>query len=134
MAIDPRKRQKKQERRAAKRKSKQRELVQAKTTGIVGPRDNAFGEPGTDQLPERVLVQVAHQFAVTPGTVFERCDGLWSDDPGQGMMLLTADCLPVAIARANGTKPALAVLHVGWRGLLGGIAAAGARTLAPAIM
>jgi hypothetical protein len=34
MAIDPRKRQKKQERRAAKRKSKQRELVQTKTAGI----------------------------------------------------------------------------------------------------
>jgi YfiH family protein len=37
------------------------------------------------------------------------------------MMLLTADCLPVAIARANGSPPALAVLHVGWRGLLAGI-------------
>jgi YfiH family protein len=66
---------------------------------------------------------------VTPGTVFERCDGLWSDEPGQGMMLLTADCLPVAIARANGAKPALAILHVGWRGLLAGIVAAGARIL-----
>jgi polyphenol oxidase len=66
---------------------------------------------------------------VTPGTMFERCDGLWSDQPGQGMMLLTADCLPVAIARANGAKPALAILHVGWRGLLAGIVAAGARAL-----
>ncbi len=51
----------------------------------------------------------------------EPCDGWWSDEPGQGMMLVTADCLPVAIARANGAKPALAVLHVGWRGLLAGI-------------
>jgi YfiH family protein len=66
---------------------------------------------------------------VTPGTPFERCDGLWSDEPGQGMMLLTADCLPVAIARANGAKPALAILHVGRRGLLAGIVAAGARAL-----
>jgi YfiH family protein len=66
---------------------------------------------------------------VTPGTVFERCDGLWSDEPGQGMMLLTADCLPVAIVRANGAKPALAILHVGWRGLLAGIVAAGARAI-----
>jgi len=40
------------------------------------------------------------------------------------MMLITADCLPVAVARANGGGPALAVLHVGWRGLLEGIAAA----------
>ena len=66
---------------------------------------------------------------VTPGTMFERCDGLWSDEPGQAMMLLTADCLPVAIARENGAQPALAILHVGWRGLLAGIVAAGARAL-----
>jgi copper oxidase (laccase) domain-containing protein len=44
-------------------------------------------------------------------------------------MLLTADCLPVAIARENGAQPALAILHVGWRGLLAGIVAAGARAL-----
>ena len=66
---------------------------------------------------------------VTPGTLFERCDGLWSDEPGQGMMLLTADCLPVAIARANGAQPAMAILHVGWRGLLAGIVSAGTRAL-----
>lgn len=58
---------------------------------------------------------------LTPGTRHEACDGWWSDKPGQGMMLVTADCLPVAIARANGSPPALAVLHVGWRGLLAGI-------------
>jgi copper oxidase (laccase) domain-containing protein len=45
------------------------------------------------------------------------------------MMLLTADCLPVAIARKNAAAPALAVLHVGWRGLLAGIVASGARAL-----
>ena len=63
--------------------------------------------------------------------MFDRCDGLWSDEPGQAMMLLTADCLPVAIARepTNGRRPAVAILHVGWRGLLGGIVAAGARAL-----
>jgi hypothetical protein len=66
---------------------------------------------------------------VTPGTLFERCDGLWSDEPGQAMMLLTADCLPVAIARANGARPALAILHVGWRGLLAGIVAEGVKAV-----
>jgi YfiH family protein len=45
------------------------------------------------------------------------------------MLLLTADCLPVAIARRNGDRPALAVLHVGWRGLLAGIVANGAAVL-----
>ena len=60
-----------------------------------------------------------------PGTRFAACDGLWSDEPGQPMLLLTADCVPVALARANGASPALAILHVGWRGLLAGIVEAG---------
>jgi len=63
-----------------------------------------------------------------PGTPLERCDGLWTDEPGRGLMLLAADCLPVALARANG-KPSLAVLHVGWRGLLQGIVEAGVEAL-----
>ncbi|MGH3047096.1 MAG: polyphenol oxidase family protein, partial [Gaiellaceae bacterium] len=46
----------------------------------------------------------------------------------QAMVLLTADCLPVALARANG-RPGLAVLHVGWKGLLAGIAGAGVEAL-----
>jgi purine-nucleoside/S-methyl-5'-thioadenosine phosphorylase / adenosine deaminase len=74
---------------------------------------------------------------VTPGLEFERCDGLWTDEPGRGLMLLAADCLPVALARTSGT-PAVAVLHVGWRGLLAGIveegaAALGGGTLAAAV-
>ena len=64
----------------------------------------------------------------TPGTVYERCDGLWSDVPGRAMILLTADCLPVALARTDG-DPRLVVLHVGWKGLLAGIVSEGARAL-----
>ena len=66
---------------------------------------------------------------VTPGTQFDRCDGLWTDEPGQAMMLLAADCLPIALGRANGSHPALGVLHAGWRGLLDGIVAEGAKAL-----
>jgi YfiH family protein len=65
---------------------------------------------------------------VTPGTPYDRCDGLWTDRPGQAMLLVTADCFPVALARTNG-RPRLAVLHVGWRGLLDGIAASGVAPL-----
>jgi hypothetical protein len=65
-------------------------------------------------------------------------DGLWTDSPGQPLLVFTADCLPVAIARADGGRPAVAALHVGWRGLLAGIvanavAALGGSTLAAAI-
>jgi polyphenol oxidase len=67
---------------------------------------------------------------LTPGNRHEACDGWWSDEPGQGMMLVTADCLPVVIARRNGEeRPGLAVLHVGWRGLLEGIVGNGVAAL-----
>jgi YfiH family protein len=48
-------------------------------------------------------------------------DGLWSDTSGEPLLVFTADCLPIALARTNGARPAIAALHIGWRGLLGGI-------------
>jgi polyphenol oxidase len=65
---------------------------------------------------------------VTPGMPYEACDGLWTDVPGRALMLVTADCLPVALAPAEGPRR-LAVLHVGWRGLLDGIVASGVAVL-----
>jgi YfiH family protein len=65
---------------------------------------------------------------VTPGTVYERCDGLWTDQARRALVLLAADCFPVALVRTSGS-PRLAVLHVGWRGLLEGIADAGVAAL-----
>ncbi len=67
---------------------------------------------------------------VTPGTVYEHCDGLWTDEPGRAMLLLTADCLPVALVRMAG-EPAMAILHIGWRGLLAGIVGEGVRAVGP---
>jgi len=66
---------------------------------------------------------------VTPGTVFDHCDGLWSDERGRAMLLLTADCLPIAIARSDERRPAVAILHAGWRGLLAGIVGSGVRAI-----
>src|SRR5581483_890797 len=53
-------------------------------------------------------------------------DGVWTDEPGRPLLVFTADCVPVALARVNGGRPAIAALHAGWRGLLAGIVAAGA--------
>jgi polyphenol oxidase len=53
------------------------------------------------------------------------CDGLWTDEPDLTLMLLAADCLPIALASGG----AVAVLHAGWRGLLAGIADAGLAAL-----
>jgi YfiH family protein len=73
--------------------------------------------------------KAAPEGILAPGTKHEACDGFWSDEPGQAMMLVTADCLPVTICRSDGERPAIAVLHVGWRGLLEGIVENGARAL-----
>jgi YfiH family protein len=67
-----------------------------------------------------------------PGSRGVPGDGLWSDQSGQPMLALSADCLTIAVVRANGDRPALAVLHAGWRGLLEGIVEAGCAALGDA--
>jgi polyphenol oxidase len=74
-------------------------------------------------------VTEAQPRGIVERTTFEQCDGLWTDRPGQAMALVTADCYPVAIARDDEERPGLCVLHVGWRGLLEGIARAGVEAL-----
>ena len=59
------------------------------------------------------------------GRFGEPGDGLWTDERGVPMLKLTADCVPIAIARADGDAPALALLHAGWRGLREGVVRAG---------
>ena len=81
------------------------------------------------QRHSATVVRARPRGIVTPGTVYEHCDGLWSDEPGRGMLLLTADCLPIAIARSDDRAPAVAILHAGWRGLLAGIVSSGVRAL-----
>src|SRR5262249_60748658 len=54
----------------------------------------------------------------------EAGEGVWTEEPGLRMRALGADCVPIAIA-ARG-RGRLTVLHAGWRGLLGGLVAAGA--------
>jgi YfiH family protein len=49
-------------------------------------------------------------------------DALWTDERQLPMLVLAADCLPIALARTDG-PPAVAVVHAGWRGLLDGIVA-----------
>jgi YfiH family protein len=55
-------------------------------------------------------------------------DGLWTEEPRIPMLKVTADCLPIALARTNG-DPGLALLHAGRLGLLEGIIEAGVAAL-----
>jgi polyphenol oxidase len=67
----------------------------------------------------------------------EECDGHATGHAGLGLLVLVADCLPVALAGGD----RVAMLHCGWRGLAGGIveralegfAAAPAAALGPCI-
>ena len=52
-------------------------------------------------------------------------DGHVVREPGLAPLVFTADCLPVAVAGPRG----VAMLHAGWRGLAGGILAAGAEAV-----
>jgi len=83
--------------------------------------------------PEALTMNYQHHstdvLKAQPGSRGERGDGLWTDERGLPLLALAADCLPIALARANGRRPALAVLHAGWRGLLGGIAQQGVGAL-----
>ena len=66
-----------------------------------------------------------------PGSRGVPGDGLWTDEAGIPMLALGADCVLMAMARTNGSEPALAVLHAGWRGLIDGVVEATADIVGP---
>jgi YfiH family protein len=74
-------------------------------------------------------VHSARVLHAVPAMRGEHADALWTEEPGLPILAMSADCLPIVLARVGGSEPAVAVLHAGWRGLLEGIAAAGAQTL-----
>jgi YfiH family protein len=57
-----------------------------------------------------------------PGKRGAPADALWTDERRLPLLALSADCLPIALVRVGDT-PAVAVVHAGWRGLLGGVVA-----------
>jgi YfiH family protein len=103
-------------------------------------RRRACAEIGADdeQLALNYQTHSALVHRAEPGARGEPGDGLWTDEPGLPVLAMSADCLPIALARTNGGPPAVAVVHAGWRGLLAGIvesavAALGGGALAAAI-
>jgi polyphenol oxidase len=81
------------------------------------------------QLALNYQVHSARVGRAEPATRGERADGLWTDEPGLPILAMSADCLPIALGRTDGSRPAIAVLHAGWKGLLAGIAASGVDAL-----
>jgi YfiH family protein len=60
-----------------------------------------------------------------PGSDIPKVDGHVVSTTGLAPLVLTADCLPVALSGPGG----VAILHCGWRGLAAGILAAGAKAI-----
>jgi polyphenol oxidase len=60
-----------------------------------------------------------------PGGELEEADGQATAVRGLAPMVMTADCLPIALA-GDGTA---AIVHAGWRGLAEGVLAEGARAI-----
>lgn len=60
-----------------------------------------------------------------PGSEIPEVDGHVVRAPGLAPLVFAADCLPVALSGPGG----VAMLHCGWRGLAGGIVAAGAEAV-----
>lgn len=59
------------------------------------------------------------------GPALQAADGQATTTTRLGLMVLTADCLPIAV----GAPGAVAMLHAGWRGLAGGIVEVGVRAI-----
>ena len=89
---------------------------------------NAVGAD-LEKLALNYQVHSARVLHAVPAMRGEHADGLWADEPGQPILAMSADCLPIVLARAGARQPAVAVLHAGWRGLLAGIVEAGAQAL-----
>lgn len=58
---------------------------------------------------------------VTAATTLEapEADAAWTDEPGLGLAVLTADCVPVVVCAPD--RGAIGIAHAGWRGLVGGV-------------
>ena len=82
-----------------------------------------------DRLALNKQMHSAQVHEARPGLVGRPGDGLWTEEPDLPVLAMTADCLPIALARVDGGRPAVAVLHAGWRGLLAGIVAEGVQAL-----
>jgi polyphenol oxidase len=90
--------------------------------GDGGTATMAWQVHGTD-IREVTDRPASGRFLQPGAEPFPKSDGLVTGSRGRALTLLTADCLPVAIAAADGSR--LALLHAGWRGIEAGVIEAG---------
>lgn len=99
---------------------------------LLAPR-HGFGVRGAPVPEGLVRPRQVHGVAVARG---EQCrgpappeaDAVVSAEPGLPVAVVTADCVPVLLAAADGS--AVAAVHAGWRGLAAGVLETGVAALA----
>jgi polyphenol oxidase len=90
---------------------------------VAANRERALGWTGCERLLYGRQVHGAD--VVREGSAAQDADGQATARPGLAPIVLTADCLPVALA----TPGAVAMVHAGWRGLACGVLEEGVRAL-----
>ena len=94
---------------------------------VVQANRNALAaQPGLDALQWLNQVHGTHVHQVdarnrpdAAATLVPDADACWTSEPGVGLAILTADCLPVVLVDSAGQLVAAA--HAGWRGLCAGV-------------
>jgi len=71
------------------------------------------------QIHSGIVLQLEPGDTGTPDAGSREGDALWTETPGMGLGVRTADCVPVLIAHRR--IPLVAAVHAGWRGLVSGI-------------
>ncbi|MGI8946339.1 MAG: polyphenol oxidase family protein [Thermoleophilaceae bacterium] len=98
------------------RVTRNRELL-ADAVGLEGRQIATGHQVHGAELAEWRAPPRAGGFAGQRGDDVRPVDGHVTESPGLGLLVLVADCLPVALA----TERRVAILHCGWRGLAAGI-------------
>jgi len=95
---------------------------------VARARRHVHQQLGTSAAPAW-MHQVHGCHIVEATSLTEEADGIWTCHAGKPCAVLTADCLPVLLARRDGS--AVGAFHAGWKGLYRGILARAVALLAP---
>ncbi|MEW6554968.1 MAG: peptidoglycan editing factor PgeF [Actinomycetota bacterium] len=93
----------------------------------IAPRDFVYLEQVHDTRVARITARPVPCEGGASPPVVEGADGACTAVRGLALAVLTADCVPIALA--DESIPAVAVVHAGWKGTIGDIAAAALRAM-----
>jgi YfiH family protein len=106
------------------------DLVEDRPEAVAGNWERLVHATGLDFARVRQVHGAAVLHATAPGEPRSEADAVVSATPGLAACVVVADCVPILLARPDGS--AVAAIHAGWRGTLARIAAEGVRSLGAA--